>query len=110
MHISRSVRRLDYNIRKIIEEKTGYKTLQLSERDGFTIFTVENTKRIIVWVRSSPITRKALVLFNKIIANYEYDDIIVFRTNKKPDYMKTPKEYRIVYSVEELLKTIQDVI
>jgi len=108
----RSVREVMYMIREKLEER-GYRTYDISYRDGFTIFMVEaGDKRVIVWVRKSPLTSKALELFKKIVGKYEYDKVMILRTEKTADLIKLPEELKphIVTKADEALRCIEDML
>jgi len=103
------VKVVEAEVRSRLEE-LGLKTFDVCRRDGLTIFAVEDEKkRLLVWIRSAPITSIALSMFEKKISKYQHDGVLIVRLTTAPEaeYVKNVK-HRIIYTVkvDEIVKTI----
>ena len=87
----------------------GIETGEISYRDGFRMFMAEKgRRRVAVWIRTTPITQKAVRLASKILSKYEgVVDVVVFRTDKRGEAVVSVP-FRLVYpkSPEEIVDTI----
>jgi len=55
-----------------------------SKRDGLVLLKLNREgKTILVWVKGSPITEKALRLYDKVVSKHEYDKAILFKLKKE---------------------------
>ena len=83
--------------KRIVEEleKRGYIVEYVSDRNGLRIILVEkDDERYILWIRSSPLTRKALELAERILKPYEdITGMIIVKTTKRADYIRV-KEWK----------------
>jgi len=101
---------LEYKIRNKLKE-LGYETGTVSMRDGFTMFMVEKgQKRLLVWVRCSPITEKAINLYKKITGKYVASGYLTLRFYESTDYVPLPDQLNAVKvnTIEEALEKILD--
>ena len=61
----------------------------VSRRDGHVIIKVrEGDATVIIWVRQSPITEKALNLFKRMISKHSYDKLVLVKLYDRADYVK----------------------
>ena len=105
----RSARVLAWNIRNKLRE-LGIPSYPASSRDGFVFIMVEyRDKRLLVWIRTSPITSKALPLAKKIAGKYEKADLFVLEFYEEIDYAEGWKTLDIakVKAVEEAVEEIR---
>jgi len=77
-------------------------------RDGFVIVKLEkDSETWLIWIRTSPITDRALRLFKRITERHKYDRLVLLKEDARADYV-TFKELEdakiVVVSVGELLK------
>lgn len=82
--------------------KGGY----VSRRDGLHIVKVEiGGRTVVVWIRKTPITRKALNLFWKYVGKHEYDELVILKLTTAADAVKFEelKKFKVIKSIEELL-------
>ena len=112
MRRGRSARILEKNIRDKLEE-LGFETSTVSMRDGFTMFMVEKgQKRLLVWIRCSPITEKAINLYKKITGKYVVSGYLTLKFYEPSDYIPLPGQLNAikVNSIEDALKKILEVL
>lgn len=81
-----------------------------SRRDGLVLLKLDiKGKTALVWVRASPITQKALHLYDKITSKHEYDTAILYKLRKEADHVTfndLKKRFRkIIFSPNELEET-----
>jgi len=84
---------------------SAYRGFYLSKREGLTIVKADvNGKTVIVWLRKSPVTPKALDLFWRTVEGHRYDELVLCKlvpTADMPTFEEL-KKFRIVSSVEEI--------
>jgi len=88
-------------------EMQGVRTGTMSLRDGFTMFMAEKgDKRVAVWLRSAPITPKAMEIFNKMISKYTIDGVLIFRLDERPEQTAVPYKLKYPSTEKDIVKTI----
>lgn len=81
----------------------------VSLRDGFVVVAVgRGENRVMVWIRTSPITKKSCELAKKIIGKYQHKKSIVLEFYEQAD-LAEPKEMHIekVGNTDEAIETIK---
>lgn len=76
---------------RIIEVMSGkgYGAEPVSYKRGFNMVLIEiDSKRYIVWIRSSPISRNALRIAESIVSKYEIDGKILVKLKRRADYVR----------------------
>ena len=108
MLYERSARVLGTRI-KLELERLGFKVYPVSTRDGFYMLMVERSqKRLLVWIRTSPITERALRLFERMASKYVKDAVLVLKFYERADYVPTQLSSRRVSSGEEAVGCIAE--
>ncbi|MEX0569064.1 MAG: hypothetical protein Q6363_007910 [Candidatus Njordarchaeota archaeon] len=83
--------------KRLIEKYAGE---WISKRDGFVMIKItNNNKEIIVWIRQTPITHKAMILAEKIVSKYHSDEKILLKLYEYADYVpkkELQKKFRII--------------
>jgi len=78
-----------------------------SRRDGLVLVKLNMEGRtVLVWVRGSPITEKALRLYDKVASRHQFDEAWLFKLKKEADYVSfgdLEKRFKkIIFSSREL--------
>jgi len=106
MH-ERSARVLAREISMKLSE-AGIPTYPASLRDGFVFMVVgKGEDRVLVWIRTSPITRKAITLSKKIISKYQHKDLIILEFYEQADFNEPEAHIEKVSNVDEAVKCIR---
>jgi len=85
---------------------TRFKGGYVSRRDGHHILKIEvGGRTVVVWIRKTPITRKALDLFWRYVGKHEYDELVLLKLTTAADTVKFEelKKFKVIKSIEELL-------
>ncbi len=60
----------------------------VSRRDGFVVVKLEvGGETWLVWVRSGPVTRRALELFERMVSAHEYDRLVLLKASDVADHV-----------------------
>ncbi len=90
--------------RKIIEKYNGE---WVSKRDGFVMVRiVREGEEIIIWVRQTPITERALELAKKMCGKYSHDKKILLKLHRYADHVsrkEIEKEFEIETDQNKLI-------
>ena len=89
--------------------KEGMPIHPVSLRDGFVVVAVgRGENRMLVWIRTSPITKKSCELAKKIIGKYQHKKSIVLEFYELADLVE-PKEMHIekVGNTDEAIEAIK---
>jgi len=95
-----------------LEERMAEKLLErfegffASRRDGLVLVKLNVEGRtVMVWVRGSPITERALRLYDKVVSRHQFDEAWLFKLRREADYVSY-KELerrftRIIHTLED---------
>lgn len=77
-----------------------------SRRDGLVLVKLDmGDKTVLVWVRGSPVTERALRLYDKVASRHCYDEAWLFKLKKEADYVSfkelEERFARIIHSFED---------
>ncbi len=82
-----------------------YRGYYISKREGMTVVKVDvGGKTVVVWLRNSPVTEKALKLFKRVVRGHEFDELVLCKLQPVADLPRYEKlkEFRIVNTVDEI--------
>ena len=73
-------------MKKALEILSKYQGGFVSKRDGLvTVKINDNGQTVIIWIRQTPITDKALNAFKKLIAKHKYDKLVLLKLYDSAD-------------------------
>jgi len=80
-----------------------------SRRDGLVLVKLNvGGRTVMVWVRGSPITEKALRLYDKMVSKHDFDEAMLFKLRREADYVsfgELEKRFgRVVFSLKDLVR------
>ena len=71
---------LSLAMKKALEILSKYQGGFVSKRDGLVAVKInDNGQTVIIWIRQTPITDKALNAFKKLIAKHKYDKLVLLK-------------------------------
>jgi len=88
----------------------------VSRRMGHEILLIERgDRRVLLWLRSSLVNRRALDLFNRITKDFEYDTVVVTKKSVHANPARLPENWIVVdlssvKSDDEALSRILDAV
>jgi len=88
---------------KLLERFVGF---FVSRRDGLVLVKVKvEGKTVLIWVRASPITEKALCLYDRVASKHHFDEAWLFKLKREADYVSfkelEERFTRTILSLEE---------
>jgi len=88
---------------KLLERFVGF---FVSRRDGLVLVKIKvKDKTVLVWIRASPITEKALRLYNRVASKHHFDEAWLFKLKREADYVSfkelEERFTRTILSLEE---------
>jgi len=89
---------------ELLERSRGFFA---SRRDGLVLVKLDAGGRtVLVWIRGSPITDRALRLYDRVASKHRYDEAWLLKLRRAADYVSfrelEERFSRIAHSLEEL--------
>jgi len=103
--------RLAIPLEYIVAEKflSKYFGEYVSRKAGFTIVkALVGSETVIIWFRSSPVTTKALNMYDKLVKEHKFDYAMLVRLNPrkadKVELKELTNRFREIVTLEEFMK------
>ncbi len=79
-----------------------------SRRDGLVLVKLDvGGRTVMVWVRGSPITERALRLYDKVVSRHHFDEAVLLKLRREADYVSyadLEKRFgKVILSPDELV-------